>query len=109
MALEFYRRGKLVQVESFNPQSMLLDYLRLDEKSKGTKEGCNEGDCGACTVVLGRVKNGKLHYQAVNACILFLGQIHGCELITVDDLKLGGKLHPIQQAMVKHHASQCGF
>ncbi len=109
MALEFFRRGKLVQVESFNPQSMLLDYLRLDEKSKGTKEGCNEGDCGACTVVLGRVKNGKLHYQAVNACILFLGQIHGCELITVDDLKLGGKLHPIQQAMVKHHASQCGF
>jgi xanthine dehydrogenase small subunit len=109
MALEFFRRGKHVKIDSFNPQTMLLDYLRLEEKSKGTKEGCNEGDCGACTVVLGRAKNGKMHYQAVNACILFLGQIHGCELITVDDLKVGGKLHPIQQAMVKHHASQCGF
>lgn len=109
MALEFFRQGKVVKIESFNPQTMLLDYLRLEEKSTGTKEGCNEGDCGACTVVLGRVKNGRIKYQAVNACILFLGQIHGCELITVDDLKQGGKLHPIQQAMVKHHASQCGF
>ena len=109
MALKFLRRGKIVTLESFKPDAMLLDYLRLTEKSKGTKEGCNEGDCGACTVVLGRPENGTMKYQAVNACIVLLGQIHGAELITVDDLATVGQLHPIQQAMVDHHASQCGF
>ncbi|MDE2384036.1 MAG: xanthine dehydrogenase small subunit [Alphaproteobacteria bacterium] len=109
MALQFLRRGKLVRVEHFAPDTMLLDYLRLTERSRGTKEGCNEGDCGACTVVLGEVRQGRMHYRAVNACILFLGQIHGKELITVEDLAVGGKLHPVQQAMVDLHASQCGF
>jgi xanthine dehydrogenase small subunit len=109
MALQFLRRGKIVSLEKFEPDQTLLDYLRLDEKSKGTKEGCNEGDCGACTVVLGRPHKGAMRYQAVNACILLLGQIHGAELITADDLAAGGKLHPVQQAMVDAHASQCGF
>ncbi len=109
MALEFLRRGKIVRMESFAPDTMLLDYLRLTEKSRGTKEGCNEGDCGACTVVLGEVQNGAMNYQAVNACILLLGQIHGKEIITVEDLAEGEKLHPVQQAMVDLHASQCGF
>jgi xanthine dehydrogenase small subunit len=109
MALQFLRRGKIITLERFEPDITLLDYLRLDEKSKGTKEGCNEGDCGACTVVLGRPHNGAMRYQAVNACILLLGQIHGAELITVDDLAEGEKLHPVQQAMVDAHASQCGF
>ena len=109
MALEFLRRGKIVRIESFAPDTMLLDYLRLTEKSRGTKEGCNEGDCGACTVVLGEAQNGRMIYKAVNACILFLGQIHGKELITVEDLAEGEKLHPVQQAMVDLHASQCGF
>ncbi len=108
-ALQFMRRGEMVQIENFAPDTMLLDYLRLTEKSKGTKEGCNEGDCGACTVVLGTPHNGGVRYQAVNACILLLGQIHGKELITVDDLARGGVLHPVQQAMVDAHASQCGF
>jgi xanthine dehydrogenase small subunit len=108
-ALEFMRRGEVVRIEKFAPDTMLLDYLRLIEKSKGTKEGCNEGDCGACTVVLGTPHNGGVRYQAVNACILLLGQIHGKELITVDDLARGGVLHPVQQAMVDAHASQCGF
>ena len=104
--LTFLRRGEIVQIENFAPDTMVLDYLRLTEKSKGTKEGCNEGDCGACTVVLGSVHNGGLRYQAVNACILMLGQIHGKELITVDDLARSGVLHPVQQAMVDAHASQ---
>ncbi|MBG1232632.1 xanthine dehydrogenase small subunit [Aestuariivirga litoralis] len=109
MALSFLRRGKMVQVENFVPDTMLLDYLRLTERSRGTKEGCNEGDCGACTVVLGDLVNGSVQYKAVNACILFLGQIHGKELITVEDLAEGGKLHPVQAAMVETHGSQCGF
>ncbi len=108
-ALEFMRRGELVRIDKFAPDTMLLEYLRLTEKSRGTKEGCNEGDCGACTVVLGTPYNGGVRYQAVNACILLLGQIHGKELITVDDLAHGGILHPVQQAMVDAHASQCGF
>jgi xanthine dehydrogenase small subunit len=109
MALQFLRRGKIVSLDHFEPDQTLLDYLRLDEKSKGTKEGCNEGDCGACTVVLGRPYSGAMRYQAVNACILLLGQIHGAELITVEDLSEGRKLHAVQQAMVDAHASQCGF
>ena len=108
-ALQFMRRGEIVRIETFAPDTTLLDYLRLTEKSKGTKEGCNEGDCGACTVVLGSPHQGGIRYQAVNACILLLGQIHGKELITVDDLSHGGVLHPVQQAMVDAHASQCGF
>jgi xanthine dehydrogenase small subunit len=107
--LTFLRRGAVVRLEKFAPDTTLLDYLRLTEKSKGTKEGCNEGDCGACTVVLGTAHDGGVRYQAVNACILLLGQIHGKELITVDDLAQDGVLHAVQQAMVDAHASQCGF
>ena len=87
----------------------LLDYLRLEENSRGTKEGCNEGDCGACTVALGSLVNGEVVYEPVNACILLLGQIDGKELVTVDDLAINGKLHPVQKAIVDNHASQCGF
>ena len=77
--------------------------------AKGTKEGCAEGDCGACTVVLARLKAGRLTYEPFNACILLLGQLDGAELITIEDLASGGELHPLQQAMVDVHASQCGF
>ncbi len=108
-AITFLRRGKVVHLRPKSPTQTVLDYLRLDEKFTGTKEGCNEGDCGACTVAIGRVKGGTLIYEPVNACILLVGQLHGCELITVDDLASEHVLHPVQQAMVKHHASQCGF
>lgn len=107
--LRFLRRGRLVEIESFNPRMTLLEWLRLEERSTGTKEGCAEGDCGACTVVLARLRRGQVVYQPVNACILLLGQVDGAEVITVEDLAEGGNLHPVQAAMVGHHGSQCGF
>ena len=108
-SIRFLRKGQVVELSSIPPMCTLLDYLRLDEKSKGTKEGCNEGDCGACTVALGSLEDGRVVYEPVNACILLLGQIDGKELVTVDDLAIDGKLHPVQKAFVDNHASQCGF
>lgn len=108
-SLRFIFRGKVVELESFDPNHTLLEWLREERRATGTKEGCNEGDCGACTVVLARLKDGGLHHQPVNACILLLGQVDGAEIITVEDLSEGGMLHPLQRAMVEHHASQCGF
>jgi xanthine dehydrogenase small subunit len=109
-AIRFIRRGKVVTVRDAQPRTTLLDWLRLDERSTGTKEGCAEGDCGACTVVLGRPRDGRLVYEPVNACILLLGQADGAEVITVEDLATPqAGLHPVQTAMVAHHGSQCGF
>jgi xanthine dehydrogenase small subunit len=109
-SIRFLRRTARVELHNIPPTKTLLDYLRLDEKSRGTKEGCAEGDCGACTVAVGSLKDGKLVYEPVNACITFLGQADGKQIVTVDDLAPAeGRLHPIQQAMVDSHASQCGF
>jgi xanthine dehydrogenase small subunit len=107
--IAFRFRGKPVALRGFPPDRTLLDWLREEAAAKGTKEGCAEGDCGACTVVLSRVRGAKLTYEPVNACILLLGQIDGAELLTVEDLAQGETLHPVQQAMVDHHGSQCGF
>lgn len=97
-------------LEGCDPGMTALNWLRDDEQRTGTKEGCAEGDCGACTVVLARVDEAGLRYQAVNACILFLPQLDGAQLITIEDLRdQSGVLHPIQQAMVDQHGSQCGF
>jgi len=108
-AIRFWRQGQVVEVSGFHPRTTLLDYLRLQERRVGTKEGCAEGDCGACTVALGRVRGGRMHYEPVNACILLLGQIDGAEVVTVEDLAVDGELHPVQAAMVANHGSQCGF
>jgi xanthine dehydrogenase small subunit len=107
--IRYRYRGQWLAITPQQPHAMLLDHIRLEKKLCGTKEGCNEGDCGACTVVLRRVINGKPVHQAVNSCILFTGQIDGAELITVEDLAINGRLHPVQEAMVRHHGSQCGF
>lgn len=108
-SIRFLRRGEIVELRDVPPMRTVLDYLRLDERSRGTKEGCNEGDCGACTVALGSLKDGKLVYEPVNACILLVGQLDGKELVSVDDLSTDGQLHPVQQALVDSHGSQCGF
>ena len=108
-ALSFRFRGGDVELRHFSPRATVLDWLREEMGAKGTKEGCAEGDCGACTVVLARLKAGRLVYEPFNACILLLGQLDGAELITIEDLASGGDLHPLQQAMVDSHASQCGF
>ena len=108
-SLRFRFRGAEVALSSFSPRRTLLDWLREDMLATGTKEGCGEGDCGACTVVLARVRDGRIVQEAVNACVLLLGQIDGAEVLTVEDLADGATLHPVQQAMVDWHGSQCGF
>jgi xanthine dehydrogenase small subunit len=108
-ALRFRFRGGDVELRQVSPRATVLDWLREDIGAKGAKEGCAEGDCGACTVVLARLRGGRLAYEPFNACILLLGQLDGAELITIEDLASGGELHPLQQAMVDTHASQCGF
>ncbi|NNE21198.1 MAG: xanthine dehydrogenase small subunit [Rhizobiales bacterium] len=108
-SIKFRYRGRTVALTDVGPMDTLLDWLRLDRHAMGTKEGCGEGDCGACTVALGSLRDGKVVYEAVNACILLLGMIDGKELICVDDLARDGELHPVQQAMVETHGSQCGF
>ena len=109
--VRFLRRGRIVERCDFAPTETLLDHLRLHERACGTKEGCAEGDCGACTVAVGRLAgNGRVAYQPVNSCILLLGMIDGAEIATVEDLaSSNGRLHPVQRAMVDAHASQCGF
>jgi xanthine dehydrogenase small subunit len=107
--IRFIRHGKVRTLRDFDPALTLLDYLRTIEGSVGTKEGCNEGDCGACTVVLARMRDGVLIHEPVNSCILLAGQLDGAELITVEELEGATGLHPVQEAMVRHHGSQCGF
>lgn len=95
------------EIRGVSPTTTVLEYLRTMAGLPGTKEGCAEGDCGACTVVL--VEPGP-RYRAVNACILFIPSLDGKQLLTVEHLRRpDGALHPVQQAMVDRHASQCGF
>ena len=107
--LSFRFRGETISLDRFAPRTTLLDWLREDAGATGTKEGCGEGDCGACTIVLSRPRGAGLAYEPVNACILLLGQVDGAEVLTVEDLAEGETLHPVQQAMVDFHGSQCGF
>lgn len=108
--LRFLLGDRLVEIDRCDPTLTVLDWLRLDQRMTGTKEGCAEGDCGACTVVVGRLDRGNLRYEAINACIRFLPTLDGCQLLTVEHLKgTDGGLHPVQQALVECHGSQCGF
>ncbi len=108
--IRFLLNDEPVVLSSVGSSDMLLDFLRIDRRLTGTKEGCAEGDCGACTVLVGRLRDGELRYKPLNACIRFLASMDGCHVVTVEHLRGSeGGLHPVQQAMVDHHGSQCGF
>ncbi|ATN35174.1 xanthine dehydrogenase small subunit [Rhizobium sp. ACO-34A] len=109
-SIRFILNGEDIALSSFEPTETLLDFLRLKRRMTGTKEGCAEGDCGACTVLVGRLVHGKLTYETVNACIRFIGSLNATHVVTVEHLAAAdGQLHPVQQAMVECHGSQCGF
>lgn len=106
MDITFLLNGEPVSLTGVSPTTTLLDWLREARGLTGTKEGCNEGDCGACTVMITDADGAR----ALNGCILFLPQIAGCHVTTVEGLSApDGTLHPVQQALVDHHGSQCGF
>lgn len=126
-AIQFLLNQETITLTDIDPNLTVLQFLREQERLTGTKEGCGSGDCGACTVViaelvkpefvksdlnksaLNKTSGQKLSYQSINACITFIGKLQGKQLITVEHLKQGENLHPVQQTMVDYHASQCGF
>jgi xanthine dehydrogenase small subunit len=108
--IRFFYRGAVHEVNGVAPTQTVLQHLREDLHCTGTKEGCAEGDCGACTVVIGSLEGGELQLKAVNSCIQFTPTLDGKALFTVEDLQQAdGALHPVQQALVECHGSQCGF
>lgn len=107
--IQFLLNDRLITETELDPNLTVLNYLRNKQQRRGTKEGCASGDCGACTVTLGAIVNGRMHYQAINSCLTLVSSLQGKQLITVEDLKQGGELHPVQQAMVDCHGSQCGY
>tara|TARA_B100001167_G_scaffold63638_1_gene37383 strand:- start:124 stop:1560 length:1437 start_codon:yes stop_codon:yes gene_type:complete len=107
--VKFIYRNKIVEINNPDPNETILNYIRTKLKKTGTKEGCAEGGCGACTVVLGELKKNNINYKAINSCIAFVPSLEGKQLILVEDLISKDELHPVQKAMVNYHGSQCGF
>src|SRR5262245_41518167 len=108
--LTFILNGQRERLRDVDPTMTLLQYLRRTRRLTGTKEGCAEGDCGACTVVIAEKQDDRVQHRAVNACILLLPMLEGRSVTTVEHVAgPGGELHPVQQAMVDCHGSQCGF
>ena len=108
--IKFVWENKICLVNNPDPNETILNYVRLKLKKTGTKEGCAEGGCGACTIVLGELEKNNIIYKAINSCISFVPSLEGKQLILVEDLvSKNGTLHPVQDAMIKYHGSQCGF
>ena len=107
--IKFVHKNKIVELSNPDSNETLLNFIRTKLKKTGTKEGCAEGGCGACTVVLGELENNNINYKAINACIAFVPSLEGKQIILVEDLVSKGELHPVQKAMVNYHGSQCGF
>ena len=109
-SIYFALNGEITAVRNIAPTKMVLNFLREELGKTGTKEGCAEGDCGACTVVIGELHGDRLAMKTVNACIQFVPTLDGKALFTVENLRQpDGTLHPVQEAMVACHGSQCGF
>ena len=108
--IKFIHSDRIIEIRDPDPNETLLNYVRTKLRKTGTKEGCAEGGCGACTIVLGELKNNNIIYKSINSCITFLPTLAGKQLILVEDLvSEKNLLHPVQAAMVKYHGSQCGF
>lgn len=108
--IRFLLNDQEIHLSEVAPTDTLLDFIRLNRRLTGAKEGCAEGDCGACTVLIGRMKGEALDYQTVNACIRFTASLDGSHVVTIEHLRgEDGALHPVQQAMVDLHGAQCGF
>ncbi len=108
--IQFILNNEEVELADIRPHDTLLDFLRLRRGLTGTKEGCAEGDCGACTVLVGKRTHGGVRYESVNACIRLMPSLHGVHIVTVEHLASETHgLHPVQKAMVDQHGSQCGF
>lgn len=104
--LTIFLNGERLEINSEHAFMMLADFLRYERMLCGTKIVCAEGDCGACTVLLSR--NGD-NFVPINACIAMMAQLDGCHIVTVEALKVDDKLSPVQQAIVDHHGTQCGY
>ena len=107
--VKFVYKNKIIEINNPDSNETILNYVRTKLKKTGTKEGCAEGGCGSCTVVLGELIENNITYKAINSCIAFVPSLEGKQLILVEDLISKDELHPVQKAMVNYHGSQCGF
>ena len=107
--IRFLVNGREHRVAGAAAFATLANYLRYDAAATGTKIVCEEGDCGACTVLVGRLENNAIHYRPINSCIQFLFQLDCTHIVTVEGLARGGELTPVQDAMVRCHGAQCGY